>query len=510
MTILERVKLNAKNNPDRIAVRADVESGELIMTWGELDEMSDRLATYLKGTLNTKSPVVVYGHKNPMMLACFLACVKSGRAYCPVDMSFPKARIEAIIKDIEPEMVLATEDFDVDGIAFKNCQEIKDIINTTEANVDDGDYVKAEDVFYIIFTSGSTGTPKGVQITRRCLDNFIKWAITLGNGFDDSRHRIFLNQALLSFDLSVMDVYLSLYTGGTLWSLDKGVQSNLKLLYESLAKSNVNVWVSTPSFADICLFDQAFSAVLMNNVTDFLFCGEVLSNKTAEQLHERFPNAKIVNTYGPTESTCAVTEIEITDDIVKKYSPLPVGMPKPGTYIWITDSEGNRLPDGEVGEIVIVGDSVGVGYWKKDELNRTVFGVTNVGDKQYRMYKTGDAGCIRSGMLHYVGRMDNQVKLHGYRIELGDIESNLLRIEGVRRAVVLPKHREGKVDYLVAGIVYEMAIENEKRAIKDIKNELKKSLPDYMIPKIIRFVSDIPMTHNGKADRAALAKTLNV
>ncbi len=162
----------------------------------------------------------------------------------------------------------------------------------------------------------------------------------------------------------------------------------------------------------------------------------------------------MVNTYGPTESTCAITEINVTDEINEKYSPLPVGKPKDGTWIRISDENGNAVVDGEKGEIVIIGDSVSIGYWNNAEKkNKKSFGRTTVNGVEYRFYRTGDEGYIIDGMLHYCGRIDNQVKLHGYRIELEDIESNLLKIHGIIQAVVLPKYRDGKVSSLVAGVV---------------------------------------------------------
>lgn len=333
MTILERIKLNSAKHPERVVMRTQYGFGEMTMKWGELDAFSDKLAYYLTKELRTNKPIIVYGHKHPMMLVCFLACVKSGRAYCPIDVNVPLSRTEAIIREVEPEIILTTEPLEIDSDRIKELQEINEIISTTDGKADSSNYVTAEDVFYIIFTSGSTGTPKGVQITRDCLDNFIKWALCLGSGTAQEKVYTFMNQAPFSFDLSVMDLYLCLYTGGTLFALGKNVQVDMKLLYEALRRSGINKWISTPSFADVCLADPIFSGELLPDLTDFLFCGEILTNKTVSRLKKRFPGANVVNTYGPTESTCAITEINVTDEINEKYSPLPVGKPKDGTWI---------------------------------------------------------------------------------------------------------------------------------------------------------------------------------
>ena len=149
-----------------------------------------------------------------------------------------------------------------------------------------------------------------------------------------------------------------------------------------------------------------------------------------------------------------------------------------------------------------------IGYGNNAEKNKKSFGRTTVNGVEYRFYRTGDEGYIIDGMLHYCGRIDNQVKLHGYRIELEDIESNLLKIHGIIQAVVLPKYRDGKVSSLVAGVVLSEATEDEKTAAESIKSKLKMTLPEYMIPKKIKFLSNIPRTNNGKIDRKAVGGVL--
>jgi len=508
MTILDKIRENASKNPDRLMMIQKTNDEEKTLSWKELADASDYLAYWLDQNLVTNTPVIVYGHKDPLMIVCFLACVKSGRAYCPIDVNVPLSRVEAIIREVNPEIVLSTEELTISSEKRIDLTVIREIISSGDTRISPDKYVKAEDVFYIIFTSGSTGTPKGVQITRDCLDNFIRWAITLGNGIDPNRHYTFLNQAPFSFDLSVMDLFMCLYSGGTLWALSQSVQNHMKSLYESLGQSKVNVWVSTPSFADVCLADPVFSKELLNDLSDFLFCGEILTNKTVKRLMQRFPDAKIVNTYGPTESTCAVTQVLVTPELNAGCTPLPVGCPKQGTWLRIVDENGQLLPVGEHGEIVIVGDSVSIGYWNNAERNKKVFGTTIQNGTTYRYYRTGDEGSIVDGMLYYGGRIDLQVKLHGYRIELEDIENNLLTIPGIDQAVVLPKYRDGKVSSLVAGIVSSEPIADEEKAAADIREKLKENLPEYMVPKKIKFVSDMPRTNNGKIDRKAMGGIL--
>lgn len=506
--IIEKLNQNAKEHPSRIAYHCVKIVGEgykaLILTWQDLKEKSDSLAYYLNKSLTSKTPVIVYGHKSPYMLICFLACVKSGRAYCPIDISVPLYRVEAIIKEVAPEIILATEELSLEYNNILSYEKIHSIIENETGQIEDSLAVSSEDVFYIIFTSGSTGTPKGVQITRDCLDRFIQWGLTLGSGIQENEKNVFLNQAPFSFDLSVMDLYLSLYSGGTLWALDKKVQGDMRLLLESFKHSEASVWVSTPSFADVCLADPSFGPELLPELKRFLFCGETLTNRTAERLMKVFPSAEIVNTYGPTESTVAVTEVLVTPELNQNINPLPVGEAKKGTWIFIMDKQGNNLPEGEHGEIVIAGDTVSVGYWNNQERTKKVFGICEIEGHTYRLYHTGDKGYMKDGQLFYCGRIDLQIKLHGYRIELEDIESNIMKLPEVQKVAVLPVYRDEQVRSLTAYVVTRNVVKDSFFMTQQLREKLKEYLPEYMIPKKMVFLETLPMTNNGKVDRKAL------
>lgn len=374
MKLLE--KLESYKTSEKIALEGQGE----VLNYKELWEYSDSLASYLLKNLKKKEPLVVYGHKNPFMIVCFLACVKSGHAYCPVDISISQERLNDIVNTVKPEIVLSCTDKKIDGFNTLTIYDIIKISKEVNEIIDKNTYVKEEDIFYIIFTSGSTGTPKGVKISYRSLNNFIKWISTLDT--KKNKQKIYLNQAPFSFDLSVMDLYLSLYNEGKLILIEKEIQSDYSKLFDRLKNNLINTWVSTPSFVDICLASELFNDKLLPNLDTFLFCGEILTKKTAEMLLFNFPNAKIYNTYGPTESTVAVTSIEITQDIINKYNSLPVGKPKKGTQILI-DNE----------EIVIVGDTVSNGYFNNPTLTDEKFSIIN----SQKAYRTGDKGFFLDG-----------------------------------------------------------------------------------------------------------------
>lgn len=475
-------------------------SGALSLTYQQLWEKSEILASIIKNE-GTVKPVIVYGHKNPYMLVAFIACAKAGVAYVPIDINIPESRVRNIIDSVEPLIILTTEKLE-QYRDYKFLDVTKEQIYEQKIRISEKSWVKADDVFYIIFTSGSTGIPKGVQITYAALNNFTEWALSLGKC--GKKNTVYINQAPFSFDLSVMDLYMSLASESCLFTLSKEMQMDYKKLFISLEKSQAAIWVSTPSFADMCLAEPVFSERMLPELREFLFCGETLTNRTVDKLQERFPNVQIYNMYGPTESTVAVTAVLVDKQISKKYQPLPVGIEKPGTTIKIMDENGKELGEGESGEIVIIGNTVSVGYFNNPTENERAFFESCIDGEKQRGYHTGDKGYLKDDMLFYEGRIDLQVKFHGYRIEMEDIEKNMMRIPGVERAVVLPVYAEEKVKYLKAFCIYRGDEKDTHSVIKSIKSKLAELLPQYMIPKRIVFIDEIPMTNNGKVDRRKL------
>jgi D-alanine--poly(phosphoribitol) ligase subunit 1 len=482
--IIERIDHWGKVTPDHPAFI----SGGRTLTYGELRKRSDALAAHLAGSLPEKAPVVVLGHKEPELLVAYLGAIKSGRAYVPVDTAMPAQRIERIVAasgaalTLKPEMVALLSDPGEPAPAWR---------------------LTSDDHYYIMFTSGSTGEPKGVPITYGCLQNFLRW-ILAEHPFEDGKE-IFLNVVPYSFDVSVMDTYPALVTGGVVTSVSKAEIANTRQLYPLLAGSALTTWVSTPSFAQMCLVEPTFHQGMLPRLRRFLFCGETLAPEVASQLLDRFPAAEVWNTYGPTEATVATTSLRITRAVLERYSPLPIGYPMPGSRLLVVDEQQRELPAGERGEIIISGPNVSPGYLNRPDLNNTAFFPL---DGQ-RAYRTGDWGRYRDDMLFFEGRIDNQVKLHGHRIEPADVEANLRALAGVRDAVVLPVLRQGAVDSLAAFVILD---ERPQRSDFQLANELKvkltEHLPAYMIPRRFSFLETFPMNTNGKADRRRLAEAL--
>ncbi len=486
MHLLDRIDHWGRTAPERIAHR----SGERTLTYGELLAQSDALAGWIEAELGvSRAPVAVHGHKEPEMLIAFLAAVKSGRPYVPIDSSIPAQRVERIVEGAGAALVLTPER------VAQLAGERREGVNLRR--------VEAGDPFYILFTSGSTGEPKGVVITLANLTHFVDWMLT-EQKFTELGET-FLNQAPFSFDLSVMDLMPSLATGGTLFSITKDHVANLKKLYEAFVVSGVTTWVSTPSFAQMCCIEKTFGQGMLPGLRRFLFCGETLAPETASQLLERFPRAEVWNTYGPTEATVATTSIRIDRAVLAQHSPLPVGREMPGTRVAIMGGNGGRVAEGERGEIVIAGPNVSPGYLGRADLTAKAFFVFEA----LPAYRTGDWGRERGGLIFFEGRMDSQVKVNGYRIELGDLEANLRALPEIADAVVLPVEKGGKIDALAAIVV--LAVEksgSDFEVAARLKAQLGERLPAYMIPRKFKFVDAFPMTANGKADRRKLAELL--
>jgi D-alanine--poly(phosphoribitol) ligase subunit 1 len=332
--------------------------------------------------------------------------------------------------------------------------------------------------------------------------------MSLAGGIEE--RAVFMNQAPYSFDLSVMDLYLSLATGGTVVSVDRLLQKDSYRLMDYLSGQGINYWVSTPSFADICLAEERFDAAFLPEVKAFLLCGEVLPCETAKRLIKRFPDSKVINTYGPTESTVCVTEIQITEEMTAGNEPLPVGKARPGTRIELNP---------ETSEIIIIGDTVSPGYYKEPMLTSKTFffmdplsACESAGARQAtysggsRAYRTGDKGHFdEDGNLYCDGRIDNQIKLHGYRIEIEDIEANLVTVYGVKRGAVAQRIRDGRVESLTAFVIRDGdLITDDYFGRKVIRTALREKMPSYMVPKRVIFLDELPVTNNGKLDRKRL------
>ena len=443
------------------------------LTWIEFKDEVEKLKIEISNyNLPKGHPVVIYGHKEAKFIVTMTACMSLGLPYIPVDTIYPKERLQKIVNIVSSALTIFTID---DTLDFN-----KDNVNTS--------YDLVDPIIYIIFTSGSTGEPKGVQITQNSILDFNNW---LESDFKFSKDSVFMNQAPFSFDLSVYEVVGFLSFGGTIILNSRELLENHIEYFERLKKYNCNTWVSTPSFISKYLLSSEFTTNEIKSLQTFLFCGEVLPAMTAKRILNSFPNSKVLNTYGPTEATVATTLVDITPQIIEKYSKsLPVGYVKENTVINLLDIDSEN-----VGEIEIVGDNVSIGYFKNEELNAQKF------EAKYekRSFRTGDFGYFEDNMLFFANRKDELIKLHGFRIEIGEIDKEFTNNKNINESITIPLKRGTEVVKLITFIITNTQIE-----IEELKKEISEVLPYYMIPSDIVVLDKFPYNTNHKIDKNQL------
>ncbi|WP_291628526.1 D-alanine--poly(phosphoribitol) ligase subunit DltA [Clostridium sp.] len=497
MRLLDNVK--KYSDLGRLAVVCDGEK----LTYKELDEMSDSMATYLINEFGQdKSPIVIYGNKDNLILVLMLAALKSGRAYVPLDVTFPIERVKQVINEVEAKVVINFTEENLEPSYSKS--DIEGIIkNHKQHFVSRENWVKDNENAYILFTSGSTGKPKGVQISKNNLDSFNDWF----GKYMDLNHDIdvMLNQVSYSFDVSVIPIYLGLIHGKILNSLSKDTLEDFRLLFKNLKESNLKYWVSTPALAELCIRDMNFNSSLMPNLKTFFFAGEVLSKKLVKELMVRFKGVRIINGYGPTEGTVLLSAIDVTEEMLEDERSIPIGYPLDGGILKIVDDKNEEVKPGEKGELLALSKSISKGYFNNEEMTNKVFFNELVNGEVYRGYRTGDVAYYDNGILYYCGRKDFQIKLNGFRIEIEDIENNLRKVSNINNCVVLPVYRDEKISHLSSFVTLKE--DNGLSSLKNsilIKEELKKYIPSYMIPRNIKVIKEFPINTNGKIDRKKL------
>ena len=483
-----------------------------VHTYGDLKTDSDALAAKIDSLgLAPKSPVVVYGGQEYEMLATFVALTKAGHAYIPIDSHSALERVTAILEVAEPSLIIAIADFplaDTDAVIL-SLEEVRAAYAEKTA-YEMSHPVKGDDNYYIIFTSGTTGKPKGVQISHDNLLSFTNWMITDKEFATPSRPQM-LAQPPYSFDLSVMYWAPTLALGGTLYALPSSLTQDFKQLFEAILSLPVAIWTSTPSFADMAMLSEDFNSQKMPGITHFYFDGEELTVKTAQKLRERFPEARIINAYGPTEATVALSAVAITDEMLATLKRLPIGYTKADSPTFVIDENGQKLPNGQQGEIIVCGPAVSKGYLNNPEKTAEAF----FEFEGLPAYHTGDVGTMTDeGLLLYGGRMDFQIKFNGYRIELEDVSQNLNKSKYIEAAVAVPRYnKDHKVQNLLAYVILKDGVaeqfDREIDITKAIKEDLQDIMMSYMMPSKFLYRESLPLTPNGKIDIKGLISEVN-
>ncbi len=483
-----------------------------VHTYGDLKKDSDSLAAQIDRLgLPDKSPVVVFGGQEYEMLATFVALTKSGHAYIPIDSHSALERVAAIVEVAEPSLIIAINDFPLADVAAPifSAEQVQTAFREG-APYELSHPVQGDDNYYIIFTSGTTGKPKGVQISHNNLLSFTNWMIT-DKEFATPERPQMLAQPPYSFDLSVMYWAPTLALGGTLFALPSAVTQDFKQLFETILSLPIAIWTSTPSFADMALLSDDFNSQKLPQLTHFYFDGEELTVKTAQKLRDRFPQARIINAYGPTEATVALSAVAVTDEMLQHCKRLPIGYTKADSPTFVIDEEGKKVPNGQQGEIIVCGPAVSKGYLNNPEKTAEAF----FKFEGLPAYHTGDVGSMTDeGLLLYGGRMDFQIKFNGFRIELEDVSQNLNKSKYVESAVAVPRYnKDHKVQNLLAYVILKDGVaeqfEREIDITKAIKEDLQDIMMSYMMPSKFLYREALPLTPNGKIDIKGLISEVN-
>lgn len=486
-TLLTFFKKQMEISPAKIAVKNHVTN----FTYEELDSISDKVASYISKHFSEEStlPIAVLLDRNPNFIAVLLGILKAGRAYIPLDPSFPKDRLQYIIMHSGVNYVISTEEL-LSKVAHDTTTNIliATLLNAKCESVAIEDEVPAENTAYIIYTSGSTGNPKGVEIGHRSLLNFL---LSMKAQPGISQEDVLFSVTTQSFDISMLEFFVPLISGGTLYIADKEILNNPLQLIEEINRVQPTVIQATPSFYQL-LFNANWNG---NKDLKVLCGGDLLSKALAEKLLQN--SSEVWNMYGPTETTIWSS----IKQIIKPADAAIIGKPIRNTQLYILDAYLNTLPIGSIGTLYIGGDGLAKGYYKSPELTATKFLESPFVNGE-RIYNTGDLGkWYPKGEIAFFGRQDNQVKIHGYRIELEEIEKKLDRIPEIKASVVIAKKIEAQEAILVAYIVYEKT----QLDIEIIIQQLRKELPEYMIPQVIIPMEAFPLTPNQKVDRKTLA-----
>lgn len=459
-------------------------SEDWTLTYKELDETSNRLSNYIIEAFGKNKQIPLLMSNSPITFIAVLGILKSGSAFLPIDPAYPLERIEYIIEQSLFNGLFITDtrnisiskmfkQYDVGALLAKNkTSEIKNLQLT---------FPKQEEIAYVIFTSGTTGNPKGVKVSHRALMNLITWH---NHQFSIENNWIAARYAGAAFDASIWELFPYLSIGASVYVVSPSVRYDVKKINAAFIKNRVTI-----AFLPTAVF-EAFTK-LKNPYLKTLLTGADKLQTYTKQKYEQY------NNYGPTEYTVVATTFQLDGE----YQNIPIGRPVANTEALVVSYDGNLLPLGMEGELFLGGESLSSGYLNDQiKTEESFVRLSGFGNRCY--YRTGDwVSYDSAGNLLYLGRMDNQIKIRGYRVEIQDIENNILEAlgEGSKNSVVvLPVESDGilSLHAFYTGI--------KEQNFDSIIEKLTDRLPDYMIPNTIEYLSEFPLTPNGKINREEL------
>ncbi len=445
----------------------------------------------------TESNVGLITNDDIQTYASIIALWLEGKAYVPLNPEFPVERNNMVIKQAEISTILDSS-IDKVFVAYNTVQTK----GSTSSEIDLAPVkVSNDDLGYIFFTSGTTGTPKGVPITFDNLSGFIEafWKLDYTITNTDRCLQMFE----LTFDLSVVSYLAPILKGACIYTIPKD-EIKYSYIFELMEDYELTFALMVPSILHYlrAYFDEIDCPAMKFS----LFCGEALPLDVTEEWSKCVPNATIANVYGPTECTIFCTDYTYKRGGGNKThnGVLTIGKDMQNTTTIIVDEENNEVNIGESGELCLSGEQLTPGYWKNEEKNKEVFFYKEYNGKKVRFYRTGDLCNVdKDGDILYLGRVDFQAKIQGFRVELSEIEFHVKAVLDKINVVAIAFNN--KIQNTEIGLVLESAVFETKQLVDDLKSKL----PQYMIPTQIKFVDSFPLNTNGKTDRKELKKLFN-
>ncbi|WAC73177.1 amino acid adenylation domain-containing protein [Roseateles sp. SL47] len=500
--ISELFEEQARRSPQAVALVSGAEQ----LSYAALNEQSNRLAWHLRSMgVGPDVTVAVCMERTPDVVVAFLAVLKAGGAYVPLDPSYPVHRLDYMLSDSAPQVLITQEsllcrfpDTAVPTVVLDVAHRDRHFFHLPKENLDtSASGCTARHLAYVMYTSGSTGQPKGVMVDHRGVVRLVCGTNYITLTPDD----IVAQASNISFDAATFEIWGALLSGARLTLIDRWTVVESTRLAAEVRRQGISVL-----FLTTALFHQVAreSVEAFKPLRCLLVGGDKMEARWAEKALREGRPGELLNAYGPTETVTFAAWHSVGASV--GHGNVPIGRPIANTRIYILDGQGRPVPIGVVGEIHIGGHGVARGYWKRPDLTQQRFVEDGFsGEAGARLYKTGDLGrWLADGDIEYLGRNDHQVKIRGFRIELGEIEARLVQCPGVREAVVVAREDQGGDKRLVAYVSAQEGAQGEALAVSALRSRLAEALADYMVPSAFVVLAGLPLTPNGKIDRQAL------
>lgn len=481
--IVELIESQAILNPDKTAIIFENEK----ITYKKLNEEANKIANYFTKNNIINEVVSLIMKRSVNIFYFILGVLKSSNAYLPIDPEYPAERIQYIIKDSNSKLCIIDDEYKLKNKELKTIK-ISKILNKENVDFDKNKYIKLSmnKLAYIIYTSGTTNVPKGIGVTHK---NLLNYVYAFNKEFDLTKNDVVLQQFTYSFDAFVEEVYPALAFGATILIADKNKVLNINKFVEYVNDNKVTIISCAP-----LLLNELNSLNQTPNVKTYISGGDILKK---EYFYNLIENSNIYNTYGPTEATVCSCYHKCSKLDGER---IPIGKSILNCKNYIISKDNQLLPNNIIGELVIGGNGVSNGYINNKELNKEKFIITNFSEGK-KVYKTGDLCKInQAGEIEYYGRIDEEIKLKGFRVNINEIESILMKYSGITNCVIkIFEDKRKTTNYLCA---YYTGIDTISRL--ELSKYLNKFLPNYMIPEIFIYLETLPLNISGKLDAKKL------